>query len=239
MNLNKKLKDVIKAASNSAKNKDDFVYALREFIHTEISIRKHQPVDLIRWVDIGKVKPNDYNPNSVATVELKLLHTSVKADGYTQPIVTIYDEENDEYIIVDGFHRYFTMLNNADITEMTLDKLPVVVINSKINDRMASTVRHNRARGKHSINGMSNMVFNMLENGWEDAQICNELGMEAEELLKLKHITGFSKLFENIDYAKAWETKKQLQLKKKYRDENPVQPIAKKKGVTIVRKGKK
>ena len=88
--------------------------------------------------------------------------------------------------------------------------LPIVVIDKEINDRMASTVRHNRARGKHSIAGMSSMVFSMLENGWTDAEICNELGMEPEELLRLKHLTGFSKLFANVEYKKAWETKAQI-----------------------------
>jgi len=241
MSIKKHLKEEIKEAYDSAKDKDAFLYELREYLHNSISPRKHQPVDLIRWVDIAKVKPNDYNPNSVASVELKLLHTSIKHDGYTQPVVTIHDEETDTYVIVDGFHRYFTMLNNKDITEMNLGKLPVVVINSNINDRMASTVRHNRARGKHSVNGMSSMVFEMLDNGWEDAQICNELGMEPEELLKLKHVTGFSKLFEDTDYAKAWETKKQLQIKKNFNEAEKLQSIAPKnsKGVTIKRKGKK
>ena len=90
---------------------------------------------------------------------------------------------------------------------------------------MASTIRHNRARGKHSISGMSNIVFEMLDNGWSDAEILEELGMEAEELIRLKHITGFSKLFEDTEYKKAWEIKKQLQLKKKYKDENPKEKI--------------
>jgi hypothetical protein len=94
--------------------------------------------------------------------------------------------------------------------------LPIVVIDKSINNRMAATVRHNRARGKHSIDGMSNMVFSMLENGWSDSDICNELGMEAEELLRLKHITGFSKLFNNIEYRKAWETRSQIKLRTEY-----------------------
>jgi hypothetical protein len=96
--------------------------------------------------------------------------------------------------------------------------LPIVVINKDINDRMASTVRHNRARGKHSIAGMSSMVFKMLDNGWADEAICNELGMEPEELLKLKHITGFSKLFADTEYKKSWKTKRQILQEKSYRD---------------------
>jgi ParB-like chromosome segregation protein Spo0J len=178
------------------------------------------PINDVQWVPIEMVEPNDYNPNSVASKEMKLLHTSIKHDGYTQPVVTIWDEERGKYVIVDGFHRYFTCKNNKDIYESTDGKLPIVVLKKTINERMAATVRHNRARGAHSINGMSNMVFSMLENGWDDAAICNHLGMEPDELLRLKHITGFSKLFEDAEYSKAWHTKNQLLLKKKYHDDN-------------------
>jgi ParB-like chromosome segregation protein Spo0J len=186
---------------------------------------KTQPVARVRWVDIDKVTANDYNPNSVARVEMKLLYTSIAHDGYTQPVVTVYDEVKDKYVIVDGFHRYLTCKTNKDILERNLGRLPIVVIEKDINDRMASTVRHNRARGKHSINGMSSMVFDMLENGWKDEDICNELGMEAEELIRLKHITGFSKLFKDVEYKKSWETRHQLKIKKDYKDENPNEEI--------------
>jgi len=185
----------------------------REALHN-LSPVCGQPVDRIRWVPIDMVEPNDYNPNSVAKVELGLLYTSILHDGYTQPVVTIWDSEKEKYVIVDGFHRYFTCRNNQDIRDRNLGYLPVVVLDKPINDRMASTVRHNRARGKHSIDGMSNMVFQMLENGWSEAEICAELGMEAEEVLRLKHITGFSKLFEDVEYKKAWESKVQLKLRK-------------------------
>ena len=149
-----------------------------------------------------------------------LLYTSILHDGYTQPVVTIYDEEQKKYIIIDGFHRYFTCKSNPEILERNKGRLPIVVLNKNINDRMASTVRHNRARGMHSVTGMSSMVFNMLENGWQDQDICNELGMSVEELVKLKHITGFSKLFQDKEYSKSWETKNQILLKKKYKNEN-------------------
>jgi ParB-like chromosome segregation protein Spo0J len=150
---------------------------------------------------------------------MQLLYISILHDGYTQPIVTIYDKKKDKYIIVDGFHRYMVCKMNKDIFERNNGQLPIVIIDKDINDRMASTIRHNRARGKHSIQGMSNMVFKLLDNGWEDFEICNELGMEAEELLRLKHITGFSKLFENIEYKKAWETKRQIKLRMKYKND--------------------
>jgi len=186
---------------------------LRQQLH-ELSPVNSQPVDRIRWVPIEMVEPNDYNPNSVAKVELGLLYTSILHDGYTQPVVTIWDEALQKYVIIDGFHRYFTCRNNQDIRDRNCGMLPIVVLDKPINDRMASTVRHNRARGKHSVDGMSNMVFQMLENGWSEAEICAELGMEAEEVLRLKHITGFSKLFENMQYKKAWESKTQLRLRK-------------------------
>lgn len=179
-----------------------------------------QPIGNVQWIPIDLVEPNDYNPNSVAGKEMSLLYTSISHDGYTQPVVAIYDPDKGKYIIVDGFHRYFTCKNHSDIYEKNHGRLPVVVIEKDINERMASTVRHNRARGKHSIDGMSSMVFSMLQNGLTDAQICNELGMEAEELLRLKHITGFSKLFKNKEYRKAWETKNQIKLRKQYEQEN-------------------
>lgn len=210
--------ELIKREFEAAADKPLFIEQLRDFIHSELSPNQTQPIDRVRWVPIEKVKPNDYNPNSVAGTEMRLLYVSIKADGYTQPVVTVYDAEQDQYVIVDGFHRYFTMQNNRDIYERNNGLLPVVVINSHINDRMASTVRHNRARGKHSVTGMSNMVFSMLDNGWEDARICNELGMEAEELLKLKHITGFSKLFKDKEYQKSWETKRQIELRRDYKE---------------------
>jgi len=181
-----------------------------------MDILHNDPVDSVRRVPIDKVVANDYNPNSVATNEMKLLYTSINHDGYTQPVVTIYDPEQDKYIIVDGFHRYLTMKTNKDIYEKNGGMLPIVVLDKHINDRMASTVRHNRARGKHSVDGMGSMVFSMLENGWEDEQICNEIGLEEEELLRLKHITGFSKLFEDVEYKKSWETNKQIELRQKY-----------------------
>lgn len=178
-----------------------------------------QPVSDVKWIYIDKIKSNDYNPNSVAINELKLLYISILHDGFTQPIVTIYDKENDEYIIVDGFHRYLIMKTFKDIYERTSGYLPVVVINKGINDRMASTIRHNRARGKHSIYGLGNIVFSMLEKGWEDNAICSELGMEADELIRLKHVTGFSKLFENMEYKKAWETDRQVMLRREIQGE--------------------
>lgn len=213
-----KIKKHIKDNKLTEEEQIIFFEEVKELIH-EMSPLKEQPVNRVKWVDINKVSPNDYNPNSVAKKEMGLLYTSILHDGYTQPVVTIYDEVKEKYIIIDGFHRYFTCKSNKDILDRNKGRLPIVVLNKDINDRMASTVRHNRARGMHSVTGMSSMVFSMLENGWDDVDICNELGMSVEELVKLKHITGFSKLFEDKEYSKAWETKNQILLKKKYNND--------------------
>ena len=206
------IKQLIKDKFNQCSDKELLLNELKEFLHREISEIK-QPVDFVRWIPIDKVQPNDYNPNSVAKVEMGLLYKSIKHDGYTQPIVTIYDETIDKYVIVDGFHRYFTAKANSDILERNKGYLPCVVIEKDINERMAATIRHNRARGSHSIPGMSSVVFEMLQNGWSDEEICNHLGMEPEEILKLKHITGFSKLFKDVEYNKSWQTKRMIKIK--------------------------
>lgn len=212
-------KDVIQDEINSVdeKHRLEFINELRAFIH-DLSPVKEQPVDNVVWLPIEKVQPNDYNPNSVAKIEMGLLYKSIKHDGYTQPVVVIYDAQLKKYVIVDGFHRYFTCKNNPDIYNRNFGTIPCVILKKDINERMSATVRHNRARGSHSVTGMSNMVFKMLENGWSDEEICNNLGMEAEEMLKLKHLTGFSKLFENQEYQKAWETKRQIKLRLEHKE---------------------
>jgi ParB-like chromosome segregation protein Spo0J len=196
-----------------------YLNALKAELH-ELAPHAAQPVDRVIWVPIEEVSANDYNPNAVAKNEMRLLYVSIKHDGMTQPIVVVRDEEHGRYVIVDGFHRYTTLRLSPDLREGTHGMVPVVVIDKPINDRMASTVRHNRARGKHSISGMANMVFAMLENGWEDAAICAELGLEADELVRLKHVTGFSKLFNDVEYRRSWETKRQIEIRKKWEKEN-------------------
>lgn len=191
----------------------EYLNRMKAELH-KLSPHRDMPVDVVRWVPITDVEANDYNPNSVATNEMRLLHTSIAHDGYTQPVVTVFDPERKKYVIVDGFHRYTTARLHADIQAATKGCVPVVVIDKPINDRMASTVRHNRARGKHSVTGMANMVFAMLDNGWADEDICNELGMEPEELIRMKHVTGFSKLFENAEYRRAWQTARMAQFKR-------------------------
>jgi ParB-like chromosome segregation protein Spo0J len=208
------------AAVAGASDKAAAIAEARAALH-ELSDWQAQPIDLVRWVPIEQVQANDYNPNNVAKVELGLLYTSIDHDGYTQPVVTIYDPATNKYVIVDGFHRYHVMRSSPDLLARCHGCLPIVVIDKEINDRMASTVRHNRARGKHSVKGMSSMVFTMLDNGWTDAEICNELGMEPEELLRLKHITGFSKLFADAEYSQAWVAKNQIRLKHQWAEAHP------------------
>lgn len=158
------------------------------------------PVLNVKMVDIEKVIANDYNPNKVMSAEMKLLKLSIEEDGYTQPIVTYYDNELDKYIIVDGFHRYRCAKEFFD-----LPQVPVVTIDKPIEDRIASTIRHNRARGVHQTTSMSEIVKKLLKLGKRDADICKELGMDAEELLRMKQIMQVDEFFMNDDYGNAWE----------------------------------
>jgi ParB-like chromosome segregation protein Spo0J len=167
-------------------------------------------VDRVEWIALERVQSNDYNPNSVASKELELLALSIRQDGYTQPLVTYYDASIDKYIIVDGFHRFLCCTRFIDIHASTGGFVPCVVLDKPIESRMASTVRHNRARGKHSVAGMSRLVLTLIASGKSDEDVCVELGMESEELTRLKHVTGFSKLFDAHTYTCAWENEKML-----------------------------
>ena len=163
------------------------------------------PVYNIQRIPINKIQANSYNPNSVASPEMKLLYQSIKEDGYTMPIVCYYIEEKDIYEIVDGFHRYTTMLNHKDIYEREDGCLPVSIIDKPISDRMASTIRHNRARGSHDIGLMVNIISDLVESGMSDQWIMKNIGMDADELLRLKQISGLISLFKDKDFSKAKE----------------------------------
>lgn len=163
------------------------------------------PVYNVISVPIEKVTANDYNPNSVAPPEMELLETSIWEDGYTQPVVTVYDKERDMYVVVDGFHRYKTLRDSKRIRERENGMLPVVVLDKEMGDRMASTIRHNRARGSHNIELMSNIVSELVEMGKGDRWICQHIGMSPDELLRLKQITGVASLFQNDDFSKSWD----------------------------------
>ena len=156
------------------------------------------PVYNVQAIPVEKIKANDYNPNRVAPPEMKLLEISIWEDGYTQPIVCYYDKENDEYIVVDGFHRYTTMMTSPRIYEREHGLMPVVVIDKPLGDRMASTIRHNRARGSHNVDLMSNIVAELLEMGKSDSWICRNIGMSADEVLRLKQITGSADVLEGV-----------------------------------------
>ncbi len=166
------------------------------------------PVYNVRAIPLEKIKANDYNPNKVAPPEMKLLEISIWEDGFTQPIVCYYDKANDEYIVVDGFHRFTTMLTSERIRNREKGKMPVVVIDKELGERMASTIRHNRARGSHSVDLMSNIVAELLEMGKSDSWICRNIGMSADELLRLKQITGLANLFKDEEFSKSWEVTK-------------------------------
>ena len=159
----------------------------------------------VRAVPFDKIVPNTYNPNTVAPPEMRLLYDSIREDGYTMPIVCYHDRENDTYIIVDGFHRWRIMRDYPDIYEREKGMLPVSVIDKPISGRMASTVRHNRARGTHSVDLMSNIIKELHEVCRSDAWISRHLGMDRDEILRLKQITGLAALFRDMDFGKAWQ----------------------------------
>lgn len=163
------------------------------------------PVYNIQAVPVEKIVPNDYNPNAVAPPEMKLLYDSIKSDGYTMPIVCYYDKLKDSYIIVDGFHRYRIMKEYTDIYERENGLLPGSVIDKPLDQRIASTIRHNRARGTHDVDLMSNIVKELHEFGRSDTWIAKHLGMEKDEILRLKQITGVAALFKEVDFGQAWE----------------------------------
>jgi ParB-like chromosome segregation protein Spo0J len=163
------------------------------------------PVYNVQRVPIDKIRANSYNPNVVAPTELKLLEKSILIDGYTMPIVCYYVKEDDYYEIVDGYHRYLVMKNSEDISKREEQHLPVVVIDKPLNERIASTIRHNRARGTHSIDSMVEIVRNLVEAGLSDDWIIKNIGMDKDELLRLKQISGLSSLFLTRDFSEAWE----------------------------------
>ena len=163
------------------------------------------PVYKVKAVPLEKVQANSYNPNKVAPPEMKLLYLSIKEDGYTQPVVCYYIADNDVYEIVDGFHRYLIMKNYKDIYDRENGMLPVSVIDRPLGERIASTIRHNRARGSHDVDLMSNIVAELSALGKSDAWISKHLGMSADEILRLKQITGLAALFKDEEFSMSWE----------------------------------
>lgn len=162
------------------------------------------PVYNVKKIHYSDIKANAYNPNSVAPPEMKLLEVSIWEDGYTMPIVCYYDEENKVYEIVDGYHRYTTLQSSKRIMDREEGFLPVVVIEKDMSNRMASTIRHNRARGSHSIELMSNIVSELVESGMSDQWILRHIGMDKDELLRLKQVTGIAALFKDVDFTRSF-----------------------------------
>jgi ParB-like chromosome segregation protein Spo0J len=174
----------------------------------EVSPFRAEPVDCVIWVPAEQVQANDYNPNAVAPPEMRLLQHSIREDGYTQPIVGYFDDEEHVFEVVDGFHRNRVGKECADIKERVKGYLPVTVINKERQgrtDRIAATIRHNRARGKHAVTAMSDIVLELSRRNWSDKKIAKELGMEPDEVLRLKQITGLAELFADRDFSMAWE----------------------------------
>lgn len=187
---------------------DELITALNKIkiaLH-EISPFKKEPVDCVLWVKADVVEANDYNPNKVAPPEMKLLQHSIRMDGYTQPIVGFW--EGDYFEVVDGFHRNRVGKECPDIRERIKGYLPVTIINRERrdrNDRIAATIRHNRARGKHVVTAMSDIVVELKRRNWSDQRIARELGMDPDEVLRLSQITGLAELFADKDFSMAWE----------------------------------
>ncbi|MCL1967534.1 MAG: ParB/RepB/Spo0J family partition protein [Fibromonadales bacterium] len=167
--------------------------------------RMKSPVYSVRAIPVEKLVANEYNPNSVAPPEMELLYRSIKEDGYTMPIVVYHHKEKDVYEIVDGFHRYSIMLNYPDIYERERGLIPCSIIEKPISERMASTIRHNRARGSHNIDLISNIVAELVEMGKSDNWISTHLGMSKDEILRLKQVTGLATLFRNEEFSQSWE----------------------------------
>lgn len=189
-----------------AADKIDAINLARMELH-KISPFKNEPVDCVIWVPGDSVFANDYNPNNVAPPEMKLLEISIDEDGFTQPIVTWVDDSGRREV-VDGFHRNRIGRECGNIRQRILGYLPVTTVNENRldrGDRIASTIRHNRARGKHQISAMSDIVVELSRRNWSDAKIARELGMDADEVLRLKQITGLAEMFADEEFSEAWE----------------------------------
>lgn len=183
----------------------DTINALRLALHRHSPLRD-QPVDCVQWIPAEQVHGNAYNPNSVAPPEMRLLERSIEADGYTQPIVTWHDG-SDQLEVVDGFHRHLVG-KSAPLTNKLHGRLPVTVANADrtdLPDRMASTIRHNRARGQHNVEGMSEIVIELARRGKSDEWIGTELGMDPDEVRRLRQVGGIAELFADDEFSEAWE----------------------------------
>lgn len=178
---------------------------IREQLHS-VSPFNAEPVDFVKWVPADFVEANDYNPNSVAPPEMRLLELSITQDGYTQPIVAW--EKEDRFEVVDGFHRHRVGKECKSVTARISGYLPLAIIRDDREDRgdrIASTIRHNRARGKHGVQNMSDIVVELKRRNWSDKKIGKELGMDPDEVLRLSQISGLAEMFTDREFTEAWE----------------------------------
>jgi len=185
--------------------KVDAINEIKKKLHS-LSPFNREPVDCVIWVKADGIEANDYNPNTVAAPEMELLRRSIDEDGYTQPIVAW--ETASGYEVVDGFHRHRVGKEYAEISERINGYLPITIVNADRHDRgdrIASTIRHNRARGKHRIEAMSDIVIELKRRNWSDEKIGRELGMDPDEVLRLTQITGLAEMFADRDFSMAWE----------------------------------
>ena len=187
-------------------DKIDLINEIKIDLHN-LSPFKSEPVDCVIWVKNTNVIANDYNPNNVAPPEMELLRHSIQQDGYTQPIVSMMEEDKTR-VVIDGFHRNRVGKECEEIQKKVFGYLPVVTIRESqknINDRVASTIRHNRARGKHQVDNMSDIIVDLKKRNWSNKKISKELGMDSDEVLRLAQISGLTELFKDKEFSKAWE----------------------------------
>lgn len=192
--------------------KIEAINKIKLFLH-QISPFKNEPIDCVLWIKQNKVVANDYNPNVMSPTEKRLLKTSLIKDGYTQPVVVLSAQQNKtkqlQWQIVDGYHRYLLSKENA-LKKRINNYLPVTILdvkNNTISDQIATTIRHNRARGQHQVAAMSDIVRDLSRLGWSDKQIGDELGMSQDEVLRLKQICGLAELFSKHNFSEAWTVK--------------------------------
>lgn len=192
------------STAKSDEEKIQTLNALRASLHRHSPFQK-EPVDCVIWVKTDKIVNNDYNPNVMAPVEKRLLKHSLQTDGFTQPIVV--SEEDGKYRVVDGFHRHMLGKSVTGVGARLNGYLPVTCVNASSSgeaERIAATIRHNRARGKHKISSMSDIVRDLHRLGWDNTRISRELGMDEDEVLRLKQISGLAELFAGEAYSQAW-----------------------------------
>ncbi|EBA1561087.1 ParB-like nuclease domain-containing protein [Salmonella enterica subsp. enterica serovar Poona] len=206
MSLNKLIKDINKyiASLQTDDEKVDALNHIRRCLH-EVSPFGREPVDCILWVKAEKVVANDYNPNVMAPAEKRLLCHSLSVDGFTQPVVV--SESKQKFTIVDGFHRQLLGKKQADVGKRLKGYIPVACINEDRKgkaERIAASIRHNRARGRHQVISMSDIVRDLSRQGWEDSRIGAELGMDEDEVLRMKQISGLTELFDEEEFSEAW-----------------------------------